>query len=69
MFDLASIDVGYAVLLSSEHAVSGPCRMAVLQLWKRKRGMQATYGNLLRVCLDTEFKSCAAVIVKLWADK
>ena len=44
-------------------------RREVLHVWKAKSGAAATYGNLMRICLENERRACAVVITKLWSSK
>ena len=37
----------------------------IVKKWKTKEKRKATYGRLLRVCLESGHESCADAIVKL----
>lgn len=38
-----------------------------MHLWKEKLGGDATYGRLMKTCLDHENAGCAVMIKKLWS--
>ena len=40
-------------------------RRAALRSWKQKKGLDATYGRLLRICLEGKNEDSAEVIVQL----
>ena len=40
-------------------------RREFLLLWKAKYGRNATYGNLIKICLENGLAGCASEIVKL----
>ena len=49
--------------------IMSSCRRAFLRLWKNRFGTDATYGNLLKVCLENENAICAKVITDVLSGK
>ena len=55
------IDVG----LNSQIGFPFLCRRGALQTWKSRLGFRATYGALLKICVDNKCQECAQKIVAL----